>query len=167
MRRWSDALPRPARVLDLGCGHGFELARMSNQGLQPVGLDLSLGMLRLARRRAGDRLVQGDAIRLPFSTATLDGVWSLHALLHVADLRGAVHEVGRVLRPGGLAALTIALGDGTTTEPVQQQPDVLRQFMHRSEQTTLEAVHAAELAVVDAGVDTDGRSTLWLLAERR
>lgn len=139
---------------------------MSHEGLRPVGLDLSLGMLRLARQRAAGRLVQGDATRLPIATATLDGVWSLHALLHVPDLSAALHEVARALRPGGLAALTVALGVGTTVEPVPYQPEVMRQFIHQTEQTALNAVAAARLEVLDTGVDTDGRSTLWLLAKR-
>lgn len=46
------------------------------------------------------------------------------------------------------------------------QPEVVRQFTHQTEQTGLKAVRAAHLEVLDTGVGTDGRSTLWLLTER-
>lgn len=90
--RWVGSLPSDATVLDLGCGHGFEVERMGDAGLRPVGLDLSLGMLRLANGRVAGRLVQADATRLPLRAAALDGVWSLHTMLHVDDLSARSEE---------------------------------------------------------------------------
>lgn len=139
---------------------------MVTAGLRPVGLDLSSGMLALARTRLPGRVVQGEATRLPLRSASMDGVWSLHALLHVPDLVRALEEVARILTPTGLAALTVALGAGTTKEPVSYQPDVVRQFVHWSQEEALAAVTGADLQVLDHGVDTDGRGTLWLLATR-
>jgi SAM-dependent methyltransferase len=51
--------------LDIGCGTGRDLAVIAEFGWTPVGLELSADQLRLARGR-GERLVQGDAERLPF-----------------------------------------------------------------------------------------------------
>ena len=116
MQRWARMLP-PATVLDLGCGHGHEVTRMTDLGLRPIGLDLSRGMLQIAGRHAPGRWMQADA-RLPVQTASLDGRWSLHALLHVTDLDAALGELARALKPHGIAALTLALGDGVTVEPV-------------------------------------------------
>lgn len=89
MLRWVSSLPLAGGVLDLGCGHGVGVAGMVERGLRPVGLDLSFGMLTLARQHLVGWLVQADAARLPLHTAILDGVWSLHALLHVTDLTAA------------------------------------------------------------------------------
>ena len=166
MRRWVGLLPTSAEVLDLGCGHGFEVERMLDLGLRPVGVDLSLGMLRLARHRAVGRVVQADATRLPLRSASLDGVWSLHALLHVPDLDAALGDVARILKPGAVAALTVALGEGVTVEPVPYAPDASRQFFHRTGEAVMQALAAAQLEVLDEGLDNDGRPTLWLLVRR-
>jgi len=111
--------------------------------------------------------MQADLTSLPFRTASLDGAWSLHALLHVTDLEAALGELARALKPRGIAALTVALGQGVTVEPVPYQPDVVRQFVHRSRQAALATVRRAHLVVLDTGVDTEGRTTLWMLTTRR
>jgi SAM-dependent methyltransferase len=98
------------RVLDLGCGTG-QLAhrlRLVGAGLQVVGCDFSAGMLRQAR--TGDRAVdwvQGDAMRLPFAAARFDAVVSTQAFHWFPDRAAALHEVARVLRPGGCLVLTL------------------------------------------------------------
>ena len=167
LRRLVQRLPPGARVLDVGCGPGVELARLRAAGLEAYGVDLSRRVLRAARGRAGDRVVQGDVLRLPFADGTLDGAWSLHALLHVADLGRALAEVARVLRPGAPAALTLALGQGVTREPVAYAPAVTRTFVHHREAAARQALHDAGLDVTRAGVDDDGRPTLWVEARAR
>jgi 2-polyprenyl-6-hydroxyphenyl methylase/3-demethylubiquinone-9 3-methyltransferase len=64
--------------------------------------------LRAARRK-GVEVLQGDAVRLPLSSASADVVVAGEVLEHVPDLPAVVAEVCRVLRPGGLVVLdTIA-----------------------------------------------------------
>jgi ubiquinone/menaquinone biosynthesis C-methylase UbiE len=99
------------RVLDLGCGPGastFELAR-ARPNASIVGLDLTMHMLKQARRRlprAGLGVRQlhwlwADAMRLPFQTASLDAV-TTHSFLYFIPNRAAVlAECLRVLRSGG------------------------------------------------------------------
>lgn len=112
LQRRAVSLPGRASVLDVGCGHGFEVERMRRDfGLNPTGIDLSLGMLRLARTRTDGRVAQADATRLPLRTESVQGVWSMHTLLHVLDLGAALAEMRRVLQPAGVAAFTIALGE--------------------------------------------------------
>lgn len=160
-------MPLAALVLNLGCGHGVEVAGMVERGLRPVGLDPAFGMLTLARQHLVGWLVQGDAARLPLHTASLDGVWSLHALLHVPDLTAALGEIARALKPAVLAALTLSLGEGVTVEPVAYQPDVIRRFVHWKQEAAFEAVTAAHVDLLDYGVETDVRTTLWLLVRQR
>ncbi len=162
-----DELPAGALVLDGGCGHGLELQALSAAGLKPVGVDVSAEMLRVARGTApAARLLQADLTRLPLASASLDGVWSLHALLHVLDLDRALSEVARVLRSGAPAALTFAVGDGVTDEPVSYATEVSRTFVHWHEERVRQALACAALTVKQWGIDDDGRTTLWVRARR-
>jgi SAM-dependent methyltransferase len=89
-------------ALDIGTGPGFGLALLRRRGFLPIGIDVSLPMLRVARRTL-DRvsLVRATAESLPFSTGTFDVVLCLGVLEYVWELDTAFAEVRRVLRPGG------------------------------------------------------------------
>ncbi len=96
-------LPAGARVIDVACGTGDLCNELERAGHRPVGVDFSLGMLAHATTTAP--LVQGDAIRLPFADASVDGVTSGFALRNVTDLETVFDEIRRVLRPAGRVAL--------------------------------------------------------------
>lgn len=95
------------RVLEIGCGGGQCGRWLTIQGADAVGVDLSWEQLRHSRRldaRAGIVLpvIQADAQRLPFGNRTFDLACSAYGVLpFVADAAGVLHEVARVLRPGG------------------------------------------------------------------
>lgn len=93
------------RVLDLGCGPGRHAAAFARRGALVVGLDLSLPLLRAARRRGAGSLVRGDMRRLPFGTAAFDVVLNLFTSFgyFASDEEHCVvvREAARVLRPGG------------------------------------------------------------------
>lgn len=98
--------PPRGTVLDDGCGNGFflEHARGRGHAKRFVGVDISTGMLRHARKRLGDaaELVRGDACRLPFADATFDVVYARGLLHHLPDPPAGAREIGRVLKRGGL-----------------------------------------------------------------
>jgi malonyl-CoA O-methyltransferase len=101
----------PARVLDAGCGTGYSLPVLARRyrAANIIGMDLSPGMLRQARRRGGwwSRLgsrrqyLAGDLGQLPFAPASLDLVFSSLALQWCRP-ESVFAECRRVLRPGGL-----------------------------------------------------------------
>jgi SAM-dependent methyltransferase len=100
--------PRPAdRVLDVGCGAGHLLARLSVG--RPVGVDLSPVLLARAAAHLDGRatLIQADATELPFRTAAFERVYCSEVLEHLPDPRAAVLELRRVLRPRGIAVLSV------------------------------------------------------------
>jgi SAM-dependent methyltransferase len=101
-------VPQPGmRVLDLGCGTGQLLAWLAP--LFPAnyhGLDLSLNSVRTARISANVRDVMvGDAVRIPVRDASYDRVVCNGAAHHLPDVRQALCEIHRVLRPGGRLVL--------------------------------------------------------------
>lgn len=101
-----------ARVLDLACGTGIftrPLARQS-KGIV-VGLDLSWPMLRFAQRKIEREdlrnvvLVRGNALRLPFATATFTSVNCCGALHLFERPDDALNEIERVLCPKGILCI--------------------------------------------------------------
>ncbi|WP_239394607.1 class I SAM-dependent methyltransferase [Frankia sp. CiP3] len=108
------------RLLDLGCGtgrHGFEAFR---RGSEVVALDhaaaevTGVGQMFAAMAAQGQvppaaraACVRGDALALPFADATFDRVIAAEVLEHISDDARAMAELARVLRPGGLAAVTV------------------------------------------------------------
>jgi len=98
--------PPGRRVLDLACGTG-DIAWLLADSHDVIGLDLTEAMLAIAKRRAprpGARAgwVAGDMMRLPFAAAAFDVVTTSYGLRNVPVLEGALAEIARVLRPGGL-----------------------------------------------------------------
>jgi demethylmenaquinone methyltransferase/2-methoxy-6-polyprenyl-1,4-benzoquinol methylase len=97
------ALPPGSVVLDLAAGTGDFCRELRRGGLQPVGIDLSFGMLAAARTDAP--LVQGDALCLPVPDRSVDGVTCGFALRNFVALDPFFAELARVIRPGGRIAL--------------------------------------------------------------
>jgi ubiquinone/menaquinone biosynthesis C-methylase UbiE len=75
-RRFAAVVPGTSlRVLDVGCGTGRSRAIYEERARSYAGIDLSLGALRLARRRSPDASwLQADALRLPFASGSFDVV---------------------------------------------------------------------------------------------
>lgn len=88
------------RGLIVGCGNGDEAVyfRRAFQTRGVVGVDLGSQFSLLAR--AEGCVACGDALRLPFGDLTFDFAAAFHSLEHVGDIRAALDEVRRVLRPG-------------------------------------------------------------------
>lgn len=96
------------RVLDVGTGTGVAAEAAATAGAWPVGIDRSQGMLAVgSRSRPHLRLLAADAIDLPFSTGSFDSVVSNFVLPHFTKVDTALHDIVRVLRPGGTLAVSV------------------------------------------------------------
>ncbi len=105
---------RVGRVLDVACGSGepsISIAALLKGTGQVVGVDNAEGPLEVARERAGQRglenmeYLQADVHALPFADESFDRVTSRLGVMFFADLRKALSEMHRVLKPGGRVAL--------------------------------------------------------------
>ncbi len=99
--------PPRGRSLDLACGEGRHLRELRRAGVDAVGLDLSLPLLRLARRSETPPflLVRADMRWLPFRDASFSAVTSFFTSFGYfaarAEDMGAAREIRRVLEPDG------------------------------------------------------------------
>ena len=93
------------RVLDVGCGAGRHARAFRALGARCVGLDLSLTLLRVARRVTDAPLVRGDMRRLPIRPGSMDLTVSLFTSFgyfeHDEEHAAALREMVATLRPGG------------------------------------------------------------------
>jgi SAM-dependent methyltransferase len=103
-----------ARILDVGCGTGYNLGLLARHGAS-FGLDLNARGLEHARV-VGRPIMRADTARLPFADGTFDLVTSFDMMQCIPTDREAVREMARVTKPGGvvvvsMAALEILHGD--------------------------------------------------------
>ena len=107
---------RVSRVLDVGCGAGYQSFALAGIAGETVGIDINVDLQDLPARRermrlalledvddARVRLETGDVTDLRFDDCSFDLVVSNVVLEHVRDLPRAFAEIRRVLRPGGLS----------------------------------------------------------------
>ncbi|WP_419923856.1 class I SAM-dependent methyltransferase [Candidatus Poriferisocius sp.] len=107
------------RLLDLGCGFGRHAYEAARRGAHVVACDLAPGELAQVRAtfaamsEAGEQhhgtcqAVRGDATRLPFPDQSFDRVIASEVLEHVDSDDAALAELTRILRPGGVLAVTV------------------------------------------------------------
>ncbi len=167
-------LEEASEVLDLACGPGIysrPLARRLHGG-RIVGLDYSPAMLAYAQRRArAERvpnldLLRGNALSLPFRSATFDVVNCCGALHLFPDVPQALKEVHRVLVEGGRFTTAVVRADdtdrGRRAAATRDRLLGLHSFTRRELEERLEQAGLA-------GVEVLHEHRFWMLAvaERR
>jgi SAM-dependent methyltransferase len=94
--------------IDIGCGDGGTSAVwLSANAGQYVGVDVSSGAVELARSRGFEAVHIRDASELPFESGSFDAATCIEVLEHLFDPVAALREMRRVLRPGGVALVTV------------------------------------------------------------
>ena len=115
------------RILDLGCGNGRHLIQILNEGFDVIGMDISLSALRLLQEWAHEEKLSSKVVNadmrsgFPLMEGVLDGVFSTQVIHHarIEDIRRTIREIFRVLRPGGLAFITVS---GRVDVGIRHQP---------------------------------------------
>jgi SAM-dependent methyltransferase len=106
VRRHFQARGRPLQILDIACATGMSFRFLSQFGAIR-GIDISRETIRLCKTRGIDRIVQCDAMKLPFRDQSFDVVLALDALEHFPDDELAIREIRRVARPDALVLVTV------------------------------------------------------------
>ena len=108
------------RLLDLGCGAGRHTFEALRRGAHVVALDQNttdlLGVEQMVtamaeageiKTPAGPVTLEADALALPFEDGSFDKVIASEILEHIPDDRAAIAEIARVIRPGGMVAISV------------------------------------------------------------
>lgn len=107
--------PRKAVILEAGCSSGFLLRELRADWPQSliIGSDYILGPLAaLGRQLPTLPLLRFDLVKCPLPSASVDGIVLLNVLEHIEDDAGAMAQVARVLKPGGVAVVEVPAGPG-------------------------------------------------------
>jgi ubiquinone/menaquinone biosynthesis C-methylase UbiE len=164
------------RVLDVGCGTGFAALEMAARfgTREVVGVDPAEGMLRVFREKVAGRedlrvdLVAADVMNLPVPDGSVDAVISAMAFHWFPDKPGALREMARRLRPGGVLAV-LASGSGTDAEfasvlrgidpPVPAAWVEVFDRIHRDVPWMMDHLEHAGLEIVDVWIESRHRRT--------
>ena len=103
------------KVLDLGCGSGRHLIFLAGHGFKVYGIDLAETGIKLAKDWLDKKGLNADLKigsvykKLPYNTAFFDAVISTRVIHHarIIEIRKAIREIHRVLKPGGLIFITV------------------------------------------------------------
>jgi SAM-dependent methyltransferase len=99
---------REKEIVDVGCGTGAILKQLGNPD-KNVGIDIAPEAISFCRQRGLNNVQEGDILALPFPDASFDAVICSSVLYHewVSDVGGAMREMHRVLRPGGVLLINV------------------------------------------------------------
>jgi ubiquinone/menaquinone biosynthesis C-methylase UbiE len=100
-----------ALVADVGTGTGFLAEAALDAGARVIGVDISDAMLAQVSARLAGKAFEarhGDTEALPLATGEADAVVANMVLHHAPDPQTAIHEMARVLKPGGRLVVTDA-----------------------------------------------------------
>ncbi|MET8148204.1 class I SAM-dependent DNA methyltransferase [Actinoplanes sp. NPDC049668] len=121
-------------VADVGCGTGRVTAHLRGLGLPAFGVDLSPGMIAMARRDHPEiRFDVGSMTDLDLADSSVAGLVAWFAIIHVPDeeVRAAFRQFRRVLRPEGALLLGFFVGDDSTLRTEGYGGHPMRVYVHR------------------------------------
>lgn len=156
------------RVLDVACGAGALVVEIAPHVDRAVGVDLSDGMLELARSRleaAGEtnrlenvEFVQAPSDALPFEDGSFTALVCTTALHHFPDPQRSIDEMARVLAPGGRLVIGDMARDALTTKIADP---IMRRF--EAGHVGLQRKRDIEAMMVSAGLQVTRSRHAWIL----
>lgn len=104
-------------ILDVGSGAGFDAKYLSDHGCKVISIDLSEGLLKVAKEIAPEvEFLKMDMRSMNFENDSFDGVWASASLLHIPkdEVRKVLSEIYRVIKPQSIFFVAVKQGEGET-----------------------------------------------------
>lgn len=105
-----------ATILDAGCAGGRDCRIFKDEGLHPIGIDITHSLIEVAKNKNPDiEFLQGSFLKLPFDDNTFDGVWAHASLVHlekISEVKKALSEFHRVLKAHGIIHTSVKAQTG-------------------------------------------------------
>ncbi len=121
-------------VADVGCGPGHVTAHLNNLGVDAFGIDISPGMVEVARGECpGLRFEVGSMTALDLADESLAGALAFWSLIHIPDEEVPAVLAGfrRVLRPGAPLLIGFHVGDGSKLKTQGYGGHPMKVHVHR------------------------------------
>ncbi|MBC9730307.1 class I SAM-dependent methyltransferase [Streptomyces sp. TRM68367] len=160
-------------VADVGCGTGRITAHLCQLGLDAFGIDLSPGMLEVARRdHPGLRFDLGSMTDLDLADASMTGLVAWYSLIHIPDdeIGTVLAHFRRVVRPGGPLLLSFHVGDESKLKTEGYGGHPMKVYVHRRQHDQMIAwLNEAGFSVEEHRTLTSAESKLGgiILARRQ
>jgi|SRR3989338_7584156 len=158
IRIFSSILPVKGRILDAGCAAGRDSALFAKKGLIVHGMDLSDGLIKIAKEKHPSLCFQlGDFRNMPYPASFFDGIWSHASLVHfdsIKEVRKALGEFFRVLKKGGFLFVRVKKQHSSKkTDSIKDKLSRKRRFFRYFTQEEISGL------VLDAGFSLVSLST--------
>ena len=146
-----------ARILELGIGSGLIAAAFVPAARLYVGIDFSLGMMRLIEGKLGGGraplLAQADASHLPFASCSFDLIHAVRVFHHLSAWRACIDEARRLLAPGGVLVIVENIAPADAEAPpwavVQDQWDAILRRMGIGDEDKDQGIWLTDAAMRD------------------
>lgn len=144
-------LPSGLMVLDAGCAFGRDTEFLKAKGVTVRGIDLSPALIGRAKELVPDTDFEVKDIRKTgFTDEQFDGIWCNATLLHLKDedIAVALAEFKRIMKPGGVLAVSLKKGEGTQQFVEKFSSKSERFFNFQTHETFLEQLQRVGLEEV-------------------
>jgi len=157
------------KIIDLGCGAGRDGIVFTENGFNYTGIDASLGMLKIARKRVPKgKFQQMDFSKTNFPNRTFDSFWASASFLHIPkkDISRVLQEAKRITKKGGVGFISVKekteMDEGMINE--EKYGGLDRYFSFYTQQEFKELLEQNGFSVIKMTTHTekDKRKTNWL-----
>ncbi len=168
--QWMKLLPKPAVLLDLGCGAGQDSRHLTRLAHHVIGLDRTM-LLQFAKQHAPSvPFLLADMRALPIQADTVDGVWAAASLIYLPKriVPNVFATLRHLVKPEGFVAATFTYGSNSRVKRTDWMPG--RYFARWGKDELARTLRRAGWVVLSLGVVSNHeRKGRWInvIARRR
>lgn len=163
LSKFASVLPGK-KVLDAGCGAGRDVAYLSEDGLDVIGIDISEGILEEAKKRYPKlKFKPMDFYNMKFKDKSFDGIWCMAGLIHTDrnDIPKVLKEFSRVLNENGILYIAVVEGTGEQEIKKEKYANEPRTYVYFKQDEIEKYLTDAGFQIMDSEV-SDSNNKKWV-----